>query len=53
MVVANSAGEEVRDLCRWRDIKQEITTADTPQFDGVGERVLVLIEIQYITEDSC
>ena len=32
------------DLCRSRCIKQEFTTADSPQFKGVAERALGLIE---------
>ena len=32
------------DLCRSRCIKQEFTTADSPQFNGVAERALGLIE---------
>ena len=31
-------------LCRSRGIKQEFTTADSPQFNGVTERALGLIE---------
>ena len=32
------------DLCRKRGIKQEFTTADSPQFDGEAERGIALIE---------
>ena len=37
-------GGEFGDLCRTRGIKQEFTTADSPQFNGVAERALGLIE---------
>ena len=31
-------------LCRERKIKQEFTTADIPEYNGVAERGLVMIE---------
>ena len=37
-------GGKFADLCRSRCIKQEFTTADSPQFNGVPERALGLIE---------
>ena len=37
-------GGEFGDLCRLRCIKQEFTTADSPQYNGVAERALGLIE---------
>ena len=37
-------GGKFSDLCRSRCIKQEFTTADRPQLNGVAERVLGLIE---------
>ena len=38
-------GGKVGDLCRSRSIKQAFTTADSPQFNGVAERALNLIEM--------
>ncbi|CAN0489046.1 unnamed protein product, partial [Laminaria digitata] len=43
VVVRSDDGGEFRggkfgDLCRSRGIKQEFTTADSPQFNGVAER---------------
>ena len=38
------------DLCRSRCIKQEFTTADSPQFNGVAERALGLIETAVIAD---
>ena len=32
------------DLCRERGIRQEFTTADSPQFNGVAERGIAKIE---------
>ena len=40
----NFCGGKFGDLCRSRCIKQELTTADCPQFNGVAERALGLIE---------
>ena len=37
-------GGKFGDLCRSRCNKQEFTTADSPQFNGVAERALDLIE---------
>ena len=37
-------GGKFRDLCRSRGIKQEFTTADSPQFNGIAKRALGLIE---------
>ena len=37
-------GGKFGDPCRSRCIKQEFTTADSPQFNGVAERALGLIE---------
>ena len=37
-------GGKFGDLCRSRCIKQEFTTADSPQYKGVAERALGLIE---------
>ena len=37
-------GGNFGDLCRSRSIKQQLTTADSPQFNGVAERALGLIE---------
>ena len=37
-------GGEFGDLCRPRPIKQKITTADSPQCNGIAERALGLIE---------
>ena len=31
-------------LCRERNIKQEFTTADSPEYNGVTERGLAMIE---------
>ena len=36
--------EKLGDLCRSGGIKQEFTTADSPQFNGVAERALGLID---------
>ena len=49
VIVRSDGGGEFRggkfgDLCRSRGIKQEFTTADSPQFNGVAERALGLIE---------
>ena len=49
VIVRTDGGGEFRggtfgDLCRSRGIKQEFTTADSPQFNGVAERALGLIE---------
>ena len=50
MVILRSVGggefprEKCRDLHKSRGIKQEFTTADSTQFNGVGERTLGLIE---------
>ena len=48
VVRSNRGGEfrggKFRDLCRSRGMKQEFTTADSPQFNGVTERALGLIE---------
>jgi len=49
VIVRSDGGGEFRggkfgDLCRTRGIKQEFTTADSPQFNGVAERALGLIE---------
>ena len=49
VIVRSDGGGEFRgrkfgDLCRSRDIKQEFTTADSPQFNGVAGRALDLIE---------
>ena len=32
------------DLCRERGVRQEFTTADSPQFNGVAERGIPMIE---------
>ena len=37
-------GGTFEDLCRSRCIKQEFTTVDSPQFNGVAERALGLTE---------
>ena len=37
-------------ICRSRGIKQEFTTADSPQFNGVAERALGLIETAAMTD---
>ena len=37
-------GGKFGDLCRLRCIKQDFTTTDSPQFNGVAERALGLIE---------
>ena len=37
-------GRKFGDLCRSRCTQQEFTTADNPQFNGVAERALGLIE---------
>ena len=37
-------GGKFGDLCRSRCIKQEFTTGDSPQINGVAERALGLIE---------
>ena len=49
VIVLSDGGGQFRggkfgDLCRYRGIKQEFTTADRPQFNGVAERALGLIE---------
>ena len=49
MIVRSDGGGKFRggkfgDLCRSRCIKQKFTTADSPQFNGVAERALGLIE---------
>ena len=49
VIVRPDGGGEFRggkfgDLCRSRGIKQEFTTADSPQFNGVAGRALDLIE---------
>ena len=49
VIVRTDGGGEFRgrkfgDLCRSRGIKQEFTTADSPQFNGVAEPALGLIE---------
>ena len=49
VIVRSDGGGEFRggnfgDLCRSRSIKQEFTTTDSPQFNGVAERALDLIE---------
>ena len=49
VVIARSGGGEFRggkfgDLCRSRGIKQELTTVDRPQFNGVAEGALGLNE---------
>ena len=49
VIVRSDGGGEFRgakfgDLCKSRSIKQEFTTADSPQFNGVAERALGLIE---------
>ena len=47
VVIARSdqlRGREFVDLCRSRDIKQKFVTANSPQFNGVAERALCLIE---------
>ena len=50
VVVRSDGGDEFRggtfgELCRSRGIKQELTTAGSPQFNGVAERALDLIEM--------
>ena len=37
--------EAFADLCRERGIRQEFTTADSPQFNGVAERETAMIEL--------
>ena len=37
-------GEKFNDLCRSRCIKQQFTTADSPQSNGVAERALGVIK---------
>ena len=55
MVILRSVGggefprEKCRDLHKSRGIKQEFTTADSPQFNGVAERALGLIETAAMT----
>ena len=48
IVRSDGAGElrggKFGSLCRSRGIKQEFTTADSPQLNGVAERALALIE---------
>ena len=44
MGAVNFCGGDFGGLCRSRCIKQEFTTADNPQFNGVAERALGLIE---------
>ena len=41
---AEFKGGAFADLCRERDIRQEFTTADSPQFNGVAERGIARIE---------
>ena len=41
---AEFKGGAFADLCRERGIRQEFTTADSPQFNGVAERGIVVIE---------
>ena len=48
VVRSNNGGEfdqgEFGQLCRERNIKQEFTTADSPEYNGVAERRLAMIE---------
>ena len=48
VVQSDNGGEfnqgEYRQLCRERNIKQEFTTADSPEYNGVAERGLAMIE---------
>ena len=49
MVVRSYDGGEFNEgkfvkLCRQRNIKQEFTTADSPEYNGVAERGLAIIE---------
>ena len=41
---AEFKGGAFADLCRGQVIRQEFTTADSPQFNGVVERGIVMIE---------
>ena len=41
---AEFKGGAFADLCRERGIRQEFTTADSSQFNGVAERGIVMIE---------
>ena len=41
---AEFKGGAFADLCRERGIRQEFTTADSPQFNGVAERGIAMIE---------
>ena len=36
-------------LCRERKIKQEFTTADSPEYNGVAERGLAMIKLAALT----
>ena len=45
MGVMNSAGGRLENCVKSRGIKQELTTAGSPQFNGVAERALDLIEM--------
>ena len=48
MIRSDDGGEfgerKFRKLCRERNIKQEFTAADSPEYNGVAERGLALIE---------
>ena len=49
MVVRSDNGGEFNlrefgQLCRKRNIRQDLTTADSPEYNGVAERGLALIE---------
>ena len=50
MGVVNVRGWKFGDLCRSRGIKQEFTTVDSPQFNGVAECALGLIETAAMVE---
>ena len=41
---AEFKGGAFADVCRERGIRQEITTADSPQFNGVAKRGIAMIE---------
>ena len=49
MGAVNFAGGKFGDLCRSRRIKKDFTTDDSPQFSGVAERALGLIETAAMT----
>lgn len=52
MRAVSSAGGEFGNPCRSRGIKQESTTANTPQSNGVAEHALGLIKMAAMTYRS-